>query len=122
MMNASYTVPPYGVVADLERHVLVDGFRIVLDMEKSQGSRLVDGSTHRGLIDFYSFYGSMPVGFNHPYFDLPEVRDELLQASRTKVANADVYTTYYATFVDTFSRLAGLPPLERYFFIDGGAL
>ena len=122
MMNASYTVPPYGVVADLERHVLVDGFRIVLDMEKSQGSRLVDASTHRGLIDFYSFYGSMPVGFNHPYFDLPEVRDELLQASRTKVANADVYTTYYATFVDTFSRLAGLPPLARYFFIDGGAL
>ena len=122
MMNASYTVPPYAVVADLERHVLVDGFRIVLDLEKSAGSRLVDACTRRELIDFYSFYGSLPVGYNHPYFDLPEVREELLQAARTKVANADVYTTHYATFVHTFSRLAGLPPLDRYFFIDGGAL
>jgi L-lysine 6-transaminase len=33
-----------------------------------------------------------------------------------------VYSSIYATFVDTFSRVAGLPPLERYFFIDGGAL
>jgi L-lysine 6-transaminase len=121
-MNTQWTVPPYAVVADLERHVLVDGFRIVLDLQKSQGSRLVDASNHRELIDFYGFYGSLPVGFNHPYFDLPEVQSELLQAAKTKVANCDVYTTFYATFVDIFSRVAGLPPLERYFFIDGGAL
>jgi hypothetical protein len=28
----------------------------------------------------------------------------------------------YATFVETFARVMGLPPLDRYFFIDGGAL
>src|SRR5688572_30179886 len=94
-MNTQWTIPPYAVVNDLEKHVLVDGFRIVIDLEKSQGSRLVDAVSRRELIDLYGFYGSLPVGFNHPYFDLPEVQQDLLLASKTKIANADVYSTYY---------------------------
>jgi L-lysine 6-transaminase len=121
-MDKQWNIPPYAVVSDLEKHVLVDGFRIVIDLERSQGGRLVDAVTRREMIDLYGFYGSLPVGFNHPYFDLPEVQRDLSLASKTKIANADVYSTQYATFVDTFSRVAGLPPLERYFFIDGGAL
>jgi L-lysine 6-transaminase len=121
-MNTQWTIPSYAVVNDLEKHVLVDGFRIVIDLEKSQGCRLVDAVTRRELIDLYGFYGSLPIGYNHPYFDLPEVQRDLLLAAKTKIANADVFSTVYATFVDTFSRVAGLPPLERYFFIDGGAL
>jgi L-lysine 6-transaminase len=39
-----------------------------------------------------------------------------------KVANSDVYSEAYAQFVETFARVAGLPPLERYLFIEGGAL
>ena len=39
-----------------------------------------------------------------------------------KVANADIYTVQYATFVRDFARVMGLPPLDRYFFIEGGAL
>src|SRR5262245_49134613 len=113
MMNTQWTIPPYAVVGDLERHVLLDGFRIVIDFEKSQGSRLVDAVSHRELIDLYGFYGSLPVGYNHPYFELPEVQADLLQAAKTKVANADVYSIPYATFVQTFSRVAGLTPLER---------
>ena len=38
------------------------------------------------------------------------------------MANADVYTVQYAAFIQTFARVAGLAPLERYFFIEGGAL
>jgi L-lysine 6-transaminase len=64
----------------------------------------------------------MPVGFNHPYFDDPAVQADLLAASKIKVANSDVYSVPYATFVETFARVMGLPPLDRYFFIDGGAL
>jgi L-lysine 6-transaminase len=110
------------VVADLQRHVLVDGFRIVIDFKKSRGSKLVDAVTGRELIDLYGFYGSLPLGFNHPHFERPAVQQELMEAARTKVANSDVYSTYYSEFVNTFARVAGLPPLERYFFIDGGAL
>jgi len=121
-MNMHWPIPPYAVVNDLEKHLLVDGFRIVIDLEKSRGSRLVDASTHRELLDLYGFYGSLPLGYNHPHFDQPEVQRELLSAARAKVANADVYSTHYATFVNTFAQVAGLPPLNRFFFIDGGAL
>ena len=106
----------------LERHILMDGFRIVFDLEKSRGSYIHDASTGNRLIDFYGFFGSVPVGFNHPHFDDPAVQEELLAASRTKVANSDVYSEQYAAFVETFTRVAGLAPLERYLFIEGGAL
>ena len=106
----------------LEQHVLLDGFRIVLDVEKSRGSYLYNAATNSRLIDCYGFFGSMPVGYNHPHFADPEVQKELARAASIKVANSDVYSEGYAEFVETFSRVAGLPPLERYLFIEGGAL
>ena len=112
----------HDVLPTLDQHVLTDGFRLVIDLEKSRGSRLVDASSGRALLDFYGFYGSLPLGFNHPWFDRPEVQADLLLAARTKVANSDVYSIPYATFISTFSRVMGLPPLERYFFIEGGTL
>jgi L-lysine 6-transaminase len=39
-----------------------------------------------------------------------------------KIANSDIYSDGYAEFVATFERVVGLPPLERYLFIEGGAL
>ena len=116
------TVPPQQVIAELEQHILVDGFKLVFDLARSRGSRFVDAATGRELIDLYSFYASQPIGFNHPYFDRPEVKADLLAAAKVKVANADVYTVQYATFVQTFARVAGMTPLDRYFFIEGGAL
>ena len=116
------SISPGQVVAELEKHVLVDGFKMVIDLEQSRGSRLVDAATGRSFIDCYSFYASMPIGFNHPRFALPDAESELLAASKIKVANPDVYSVAYAEFVRAFSEVMGLPPLERYFFIDGGAL
>jgi L-lysine 6-transaminase len=106
----------------LDQHILLDGFKIVIDLEKSRGSYLVDAATGHRLIDLYGFFGSMPIGFNHPYFDKPEVQRDLLHAAKAKVANSDVYSEAYANFVDTFARVAGRPPLDRYLFIEGGAL
>jgi L-lysine 6-transaminase len=106
----------------LEKHLLVDGFKIVIDLAESHGSTLVDAATGKSFIDFYSFYGSMPVGFNHPYFDDPAVQANLLAAAKVKVANSDVYSVAYATFVETFARVMGYAPMNRYFFVDGGAL
>jgi L-lysine 6-transaminase len=106
----------------LEQHVLLDGFRIVLDHEKSRGSYLYNAATDSQLIDFYGFFGSLPIGYNHPHFADPAVQKELGRAASIKVANSDVYSEGYARFVETLTRVAGLPPLERYLFIDGGAL
>jgi L-lysine 6-transaminase len=115
-------IAPREVIAEVEKHVLVDGFKLVVDLERSRGSRLVDANTGRELVDLYSFFASMPVGYNHPYFSRPEVEADLLAAAKIKVASADVYSTQYATFIATFARVMGLPPLNRYFFIEGGSL
>lgn len=116
------SIPPRHVVTELEKHILVDGFKIVFDVARSRGSRLVDAATGREVIDLYSFYASQPIGFNHPHFARPEVQAELLAAASVKVANADVYSTQLATFVSTLARVVGTPELPRYFFIEGGAL
>ncbi|MEY2438863.1 MAG: L-lysine 6-transaminase, partial [Verrucomicrobiota bacterium] len=110
------------VLERLEQHILLDGFRIIVDLEKSRGSYLYDAATDRPLIDLYGFFGSMAVGFNHPYFNKPEVERELLSAAKVKIANSDVYSEAYAEFVETFARVCGLAPLNRYLFIEGGAL
>jgi L-lysine 6-transaminase len=122
VVTAADQVGASEVLGELERHILVDGFKLIFDAEKSHGSRFVDASSGREWIDLYSFYGSQPIGFNHQHFRKPEVQAELTRAAQVKVANADVYTVEYATFVKTFSRVMGLEPLDRYFFIEGGAL
>jgi L-lysine 6-transaminase len=110
------------VLHTIERHVLLDGFKIVIDLEKSRGSYIYNTASDTRLIDFYGFFGSLPVGYNHPYFKKEEVKRDLLRAARIKIANSDVYSEGYARFVETFERVAGFPPLERYLFIEGGAL
>jgi L-lysine 6-transaminase len=110
------------VLSDLKKHILVDGFEMVVDVSRSDGSRFYDSAGDRSLIDLYSFYASMPIGFNHAYFDQPDVREEMVEASMVKVANSDVYTPYYARFVNAFSRVVGITGMSRYFFIEGGAL
>ncbi|MEY2479311.1 MAG: L-lysine 6-transaminase [Verrucomicrobiota bacterium] len=110
------------VLETIEQHVLLDGFKVVIDLEKSRGSYLYDAANGHRLIDLYGFFGSMPVGFNHPHFDREDVKRDLLRAAKVKIANSDVYSEGYAEFVETFARVVGLPPLERYLFIEGGAL
>ncbi len=115
-------IAPSKVLETIEEHVLLDGFKIVVDLDKSSGSYLQNSVDNRRLIDLYGFFGSMTVGFNHPHFDQPEVRRDLWQAAKVKIANSDVYSQGYAEFVETFDRVVGFPPLERYLFIEGGAL
>lgn len=119
--NIGNKISAASVIPRLEEHILVDGFKIVIDLEKSQGSWLVDAVTQERLLDLYSFYASTPIGYNHPYLNQPEVEAELLAAAKIKVANSDMYSVGYATFVDTFARVMPLKPLNRFFFIEGGA-
>jgi L-lysine 6-transaminase len=115
-------IAPSNVLETIEQHVLLDGFKVVIDLEKSRGSYLYDSASDRRLIDLYGFFGSMPVAFNHPHFDDPAVQRDLLRAAKVKVANSDVYSKEYSEFVEAFERVVGLAPLERYLFIEGGAL
>ncbi|KAB8193477.1 L-lysine 6-transaminase [Nonomuraea phyllanthi] len=108
------------VHARLARHLLVDGYRLVLDLELSRGSWLVDARNGRRYLDFYTFFASAPLGVNPP-FD-PDFAELLGQVARNKPANPDIYTEHLADFVDTFARVLGDPDLPHLFFVEGGAL
>ncbi|MBL7959276.1 L-lysine 6-transaminase [bacterium] len=106
----------------LRKHMQVDGFDLVLDTKKSLGSRLVDVKTGKYFLDFYSFFGSAPVGMNHPRMQTQEFKEGLVEAATNNPANADIYTIKMAEFVATFDKV-GIPDyLPHLFMISGGAL
>lgn len=113
---------PVDVHKTLARYTLADGFDVVFDYEKSHGSWLHDSLTGREYLDFLTFFGSNPVGFNHPKMKDPEFLESLHRVAQLKPALADLYTIDYARFVDTLGRLAVPSYLRHVFFIEGGAL
>ena len=107
----------------LGRSILLDGMDLVLDLDASRGSCLVDARDGRRYLDMFTFFASSALGMNHPALaDDPEFRAELAAAALNKPSNSDVYTVPMARFVDTFARVLGDPALPHLFFIDGGAL
>jgi L-lysine 6-transaminase len=116
-------VQPTEVHNVLSRHMLADGYDIVMDLRKSKGSWLFDSRRGRNVLDFFTNFASVPVGYNHPKMDTPEFRDRIADAAINKPANSDIYTTHMAEFVETFARLAVPPSLNKHmFFIEGGSL
>lgn len=111
------------VLDTLRPSILLDGYDFVLDVERSQGSRLFDARDGAAYLDMFSFYGSNALGMNHPALtgDL-EFRERLGLIALHKPTSSGVYTTDYAEFVETFRRVVGDPRLPHLFFIEGGAL
>jgi L-lysine 6-transaminase len=114
---------PNNVLDVLSRHILVDGYHVVMDMERSRGSYLYDARSERPILDFFSCFATLPIGYNHPGMADPDFREGLLQAALTKPSTSDIYTEHFARFVETFSRLA-VPPThsDHLFFVEGGTL
>ncbi|BBY65335.1 L-lysine 6-transaminase [Mycolicibacterium helvum] len=116
-------VEPANVRTVLARSILADGFDLVLDLERSSGSCLVDARDGARYLDMFTFFASSALGMNHPALaDDVAFRAELAQAAINKPSNSDVYTVPMARFVDTFARVLGDPDLPHLFFVDGGAL
>ena len=116
-------VSPENVQASLSKHILADGFDLTFDMEKSKGVYIYDAKHNRTLLDFFTCFASVPLGYNHPKMvNDEEFKKNLMLAALTNPSNSDIYTTQYAQFVDTFSRV-GIPDyLPHAFFIAGGSL
>lgn len=117
------SVDPQHVADILGQHILADGLDITFDMEKSEGCYIYDSKYNRRLLDFFTCFASVPLGYNHPKMLNDEgFKKNLLQAAMTNPSNSDVYTQQYAEFLKTFSR-CGIPDyLPHAFFIAGGAL
>ena len=116
-------ISPQDVHATLNKHLLADGFDLIFDMEKSKGVYIHDAKHNRTLLDFFTCFASVPLGYNHPKMvNDDEFKHNLLQAALTNPSNSDIYTTQYANFVETFSKI-GIPDyLPHAFFIAGGSL
>jgi L-lysine 6-transaminase len=102
--------------------MLVDGFDIVVDLKKSQGSFIVDAKDGKRYLDFFTFVASHPVGFNHPKMATSEFMAKLGYVAVNKPSLSDIYTQEQAEFVETFGRVAIPDYLTYAFFIEGGAL
>ncbi|WP_166350456.1 L-lysine 6-transaminase [Phytoactinopolyspora limicola] len=122
-MAVQLSIPPDKVRAILGEHLLTDGFKLVLDTAASHGSWLVDARDGSRYLDMYTFFASAPLGCNPPgIVDDPEFMELLAEIAANKPANSDIYTTHFAEFVATFSRVLGDPALPHLFFVEGGAL
>jgi L-lysine 6-transaminase len=114
---------PADVRASIARHMLVDGFELVLDLERSYGSTLVDARDGTEYLDLFTFFASSALGMNHPALVQDDAfRHELSQVAVNKPSNSDIYTVPMARFVETFARVLGDPGLPHLFFIEGGTL
>ncbi len=116
------TVPSEAVFPTLESNILVDGFHIVIDLQRSHGSIMVDALEGKEYLDCYGFFATLPVGHNHP-----KMRDAGFLASLTTAAisnptTSEVYSREFAAFVKTFRQIAAPETFPHLFFIAGGAL
>ena len=116
------TIPPDKTLRTLSKHILVDGFEIVIDLKRSHGSYIVDAKDGKEYLDFFTFVSSSPVGLNHPKMTNPEFLEKLAYVAVNKPSNSDIYTAEQADFLETFARIAIPSSLPYAFFIEGGAL
>jgi L-lysine 6-transaminase len=122
MTTRNAPIAPGDVHEVLARHMLADGYDIVLDLEKSRGRRLYDARRGRWYLDMFSFFATAPVGVNHPGLKDPEFLARLQRAAVVNPSNSDIYTVEMAEFVDTFGRLAMPGYLPHLFLVSGGTL
>lgn len=115
-------IDPANVHASLRRHQLVDGYPLVLDLERSRGAWVHDSSTGTEYLDAFTCFASWPLGYNHPKFSDEDYERELLRAARTNPANSDLYTSEMAAFVDAFGSKVTPDEYPYHFWVAGGAL
>ena len=106
----------------LKANILVDGFHLVIDLEKSHGAVIVDALEGREYLDCYGYFATLPVGHNHPGMEDEGFRKTLMTAALSNPANSDIYSRQFAAFVKIFRELAVPDAFRHLFFVAGGAL
>ncbi len=119
----SIDIDPKKVHETLNQHILADGYDMTFDLDKSKGSIIYDSKYDREILDLFTCFASVPLGYNHPkMLNDPAFQASLLKAAINNPSNSDVYTVEYAQFVETFHRVAMPSYLPHAFFIAGGSL
>lgn len=122
-MITEESIHPSEVRSILSRHLLTDGFDMVLDLQNSHGPYLLDCKSGKNYLDFFTFFASNPLGMNHPKLAADaDFVAKLGQVAINKPSNSDIYTEEMAEFMAAFSRVAVPGYLPHAFFVSGGAL
>ena len=122
-MTHKTAITPDTVRQTLGRHMLADGFDMVLDLVKSQGPYLHDSNGNRTYLDFFTFFASNPMGMNHPKMVENEAfLEKIGRVALHNPSNSDAYTVEMAEFVETFSRVGIPESMPKAFFVAGGGL
>lgn len=107
---------------DLGKNMLVDGFPLIMNMDKSHGNRIVDMISGKEYHDFFTCFATIPISYNHPKVKDKAFLKKLNTAAIINPTNADIYTLEFAESVATFRNIAIPSYLPHLFFISGGAL
>ncbi len=113
-------IHPDKIKAIIGKSILADGMEIIVDLEKSTGSWLVDKRNGDRYLDCFSMFASMALGFNHD--KLLALKDKFGSLAIQKPANSDAYSEPMAEFMQSFAKYAMPSYLPHAFFIEGGAL
>jgi L-lysine 6-transaminase len=110
------------VHGSLSHFQMVDGYPLVLDLEKSHGVYLRDQKTGTEFIDCFTCFASWPLGWNHPGMNEPTFEKELAAVAKQNPANSDLYTVEMARFVEAFGTKVSPAGFEHHFWVAGGSL
>jgi len=106
----------------ISKNMLADGYSILFDLERSHGTYFVDQITGREYLDFFTFFASNAVGYNHPKLKDPAFLEKLTLSAIHKPSNSDIYTTLMAEFVEKFNQVVMPASMPHLFLVSGGAL
>ncbi|MCX7704607.1 MAG: L-lysine 6-transaminase, partial [Planctomycetota bacterium] len=70
-------ISPKDVRFTLQQYILVDGFHLIIDLEKSQGVYMCDAIDGSRYLDCYTYFSTLPLGHNHPKMFEPSFLKEL---------------------------------------------
>ena len=100
------SITPDSVMNTLKKYMLVDGLDLVIDIQKSHGSYLIDSRNKKEYLDLFSFVASNPVGMNHPKMLDVDFVNYIGRIALNKPSNSDIYCAEMAELVNTFFQIA----------------
>nr|MBC8370680.1 aminotransferase class III-fold pyridoxal phosphate-dependent enzyme [Planctomycetota bacterium] len=116
------TINSKSVHDSLAKWILVDGYDLVLDLDRSSGATLHDGRSGKDFLDFFGCFGSTPIGWNHPALTDKAWLESVHGVVANRPANSDLYTVEMARYVEAMGEMAVPEGYKHMFFVEGGAL
>ena len=116
------TMTPQQAMGTLKKWMLVDGFDVLIDYDKSRGCIIVDQQTGKGYLDMFSMVASNPLGMNHPAMIEDAFLKRMGRVAIQNPSNSDIYSAETAAFVEIFTRMGAGAAMKHLFLVAGGSV